>query len=233
MSSEKYTQFSGRMKIIRERSHLNKKAFAAKLGVSGAYIGQIESGEANDGGTKKPSEMFLGAVCSHFLINPVWLQTGEGRMTCEKHSGEPDEIRDAKSELEEKLARIEAEGNAMKLIALKALLVALDPGNTSSPHETTDEKKANQTMEPPNFSEIKIIFLNLLWSMCTSITVILAIVGMGWLDGPSAWKVLSWLPYLWIPLLVAVPIFPRAAVKVLKHRYVSLVIFKSEKFGEG
>jgi hypothetical protein len=112
-------------------------------------------------------------------------------------------------------------------------LAIFDPGETSSPHESAAETQTHQAIKPLNFAkETGIISLNLLWCMCTSVTVILAIVGMGWLDGPTAWNALSWLPYFWIPVLVAVPIFRRTAVKVLKHRYVSLVIFKSEKFGE-
>lgn len=81
--------------------------------------------------------------------------------------------------------------------------------------------------------ESGIITLNLLMCMMTSVMAILAAAGLNVLSGPTALRTLHLLPYCWIPVLVAALIFRKTSVRILKHRFMSLVIFKSGRFREG
>lgn len=64
------------------------------------------------------SDKFLKIFCSTCNVSEVWLKTGEG----------PTPKAEPKSDLEEMLQRIVAEGDTTKEIAVRALLTSLDPG---------------------------------------------------------------------------------------------------------
>lgn len=120
MSTKNLTEFKSRIKAIREASGLTREEFAKKVNVSGAYVGQLESGKKEN-----PSPLFLGSVKKTFNINPVWLETGDGSMNVVSESQTNYSVL---SDLEEMLLRIIKEGDETKKTAVRALLSALDPG---------------------------------------------------------------------------------------------------------
>lgn len=63
-----------RFKQIRLHSDiaLSQEAFGKRLGVTGAAISRIESGN------REPSEQIILSVCREFNVNEKWLRTGEG-----------------------------------------------------------------------------------------------------------------------------------------------------------
>lgn len=69
-----------RIKAIRksDRIHLSQEAFGAKLGVTGAAISRIESGERN------LTDQLIISICQIFHVNEAWLRTGEGSMFTER-----------------------------------------------------------------------------------------------------------------------------------------------------
>ena len=80
------------------------------------------------------------------------------------------------------------------------------------------------------------ITLNLLFCIYTTFAAPLAFVGLGWLGGPIAWKMFFWVGFCWFPTLLVAGVNQKnreTSVKIMKHRFVSLVRFKSEKFGHG
>jgi phage repressor protein C with HTH and peptisase S24 domain len=72
---EKETGFSYRVKQIRQALKISRDEFGKRSKVSGAYIGQLESGKKLN-----PSDLFLENASREFNLNPVWLKTGEGNM---------------------------------------------------------------------------------------------------------------------------------------------------------
>jgi len=75
MSIKNLTEFKDRLKFARERAGLSRDALGKRLDISGAYIGQLESGKKEN-----PSEIFLSSLCMELDINSVWLKTGEGNI---------------------------------------------------------------------------------------------------------------------------------------------------------
>lgn len=75
MSTENLTEFSSRIKTVRKTTGLNKGDFAKSLNVSGAYIGQLESGAKTN-----PSALFLNSVEKVYGVNRLWLESGVGEM---------------------------------------------------------------------------------------------------------------------------------------------------------
>ena len=63
-----------RLKEIRKTLSLSQEAFGKKLGVTGAGISKIESGDRN------LTEQMLISICREFNVNENWLRTGEGEM---------------------------------------------------------------------------------------------------------------------------------------------------------
>jgi len=85
MSTEKSTGFSRRIRQVREAFGISRDEFGKRCKVSGAYIGQLESGKKDN-----PSELFLDNACREFKLNPAWFQSGEGEMFQEvADQGEP------------------------------------------------------------------------------------------------------------------------------------------------
>jgi len=75
MSTINLAEFRNRLVCLRKHLGLSRDKFAKSVGVSGAYIGQLESGKKGN-----PSDLFLESVSKTFNINLVWLKTGEGEM---------------------------------------------------------------------------------------------------------------------------------------------------------
>jgi len=63
-----------RIKFVRKSLGFNQVDFGKALGLTGAAISRIESGNRN------PSELFIRAICDRFHISRDWLETGEGEM---------------------------------------------------------------------------------------------------------------------------------------------------------
>lgn len=75
MSNKKSTGFNYRIKQVREAFGISRDEFGKRCKVSGAYIGQLESGKREN-----PSELFLDNACREFKLNSDWFQTGNGEM---------------------------------------------------------------------------------------------------------------------------------------------------------
>ena len=63
-----------RVKAIRKSLDLSQEAFGKRLGVTGAGISKIESGDRS----LTPQMELL--ICQLYRVNPRWLETGEGEM---------------------------------------------------------------------------------------------------------------------------------------------------------
>lgn len=63
-----------RLKSIRKSVSLSQEEFGKKLGITGAAISKIESGNRN------VTEQMTLAIIREFDVNEQWLRTGEGEM---------------------------------------------------------------------------------------------------------------------------------------------------------
>ena len=65
-----------RFKLIRQHKDVNlsQEAFGKRLGVTGAAISRIESGN------REPSEQIILAICREFNVSEAWLRAGDGEM---------------------------------------------------------------------------------------------------------------------------------------------------------
>ena len=63
-----------RLKTIRKSLSLSQEAFGRKLGVTGAGISKIESGD------RSITEQMVLAVCREFNVREEWLRNGTGEM---------------------------------------------------------------------------------------------------------------------------------------------------------
>lgn len=63
-----------KLKELRKFLQLSQDDFGKKLGVTGAGISKIESGD------RSLTEQMILAVCRTFDVNEIWLRTGEGEM---------------------------------------------------------------------------------------------------------------------------------------------------------
>ena len=66
-----------RIRELRERKELSRKAFGEILGVSGDVINNIESNRLKRPEQKEP---LYKLICEKFNISETWLRTGEGNM---------------------------------------------------------------------------------------------------------------------------------------------------------
>lgn len=66
-----------RLRQVRKQLKLSQEEFGRRLGVTGAGISRLESGERNI------TEQMLLAVCREFNISENWLRTGNGEMIIE------------------------------------------------------------------------------------------------------------------------------------------------------
>ncbi len=63
-----------RLKLIRNTLSLSQDAFGKKLGITGAGISKIESGD------RRLTEQMLLAICREYNVNENWFRTGNGDM---------------------------------------------------------------------------------------------------------------------------------------------------------
>ena len=63
-----------RLKAIRKELSLSQEAFGKKLGVTGAGISKIESGD------RSLTEQMILAICREFNVRDEWLRNGNGEM---------------------------------------------------------------------------------------------------------------------------------------------------------
>ena len=63
-----------RLKAIRKELSLSQEAFGKKLGVTGAGISKIESGD------RSLTEQMILAICREFNVREEWLRNGSGEM---------------------------------------------------------------------------------------------------------------------------------------------------------
>lgn len=63
-----------RLKAIRKELSLSQEAFGKKLGVTGAGISKIESGN------RSLTEQMILAICREFNVREEWLRNGSGEM---------------------------------------------------------------------------------------------------------------------------------------------------------
>lgn len=63
-----------RLKSVRRELSLSQEAFGKRLGVTGAGISKIESGDRNI------TEQMILAICREFNVNEKWLRDGTGEM---------------------------------------------------------------------------------------------------------------------------------------------------------
>ena len=63
-----------RIKDIRKMQNLSQDAFGKRLGITGASVSRLESGD------RDPSDQTILSICREFSVNEYWLRTGEGDM---------------------------------------------------------------------------------------------------------------------------------------------------------
>lgn len=63
-----------RLKSVRRELSLSQETFGKRLGVTGAGISKIESGNRNI------TEQMILAICREFNVNEKWLRDGTGEM---------------------------------------------------------------------------------------------------------------------------------------------------------
>mgnify|MGYP003292372353 CR=1 FL=1 len=71
-----------RLKIIRKNAGLTQADFSESLGLTRAYIGQVECG------AKPLSDRSLRDICRIYGVNEDWLRTGEGEPYAPKSRNE-------------------------------------------------------------------------------------------------------------------------------------------------
>lgn len=81
MSREKLVELKNRVTFIRESHNLSKTLFAERLGISGAYVTDLESGK-----NKNISKTLAKLIFYEFGFNPEWTLTGKGDIYIENKS---------------------------------------------------------------------------------------------------------------------------------------------------
>ena len=67
-----------RVKLLRRQLNISQAAFGKRLGVTGAGISKIESGQ------RSLTEQMIILICKEFNINEPWLRYGEGEIFKDK-----------------------------------------------------------------------------------------------------------------------------------------------------
>ena len=65
---------NSRLKLLRKELNMSQDLFGSKLGVTGAGISKIESGQRN------LTEQMILLICKEFGVNEDWLRNGTGEM---------------------------------------------------------------------------------------------------------------------------------------------------------
>lgn len=95
-----------RLLQLRKSLKLSQVDFARKLGVTGAGISKIESGERN------LTDTMIKLICSTWNVSEMWLNTGEGEMF----------ISDPDLELAYMMGALHAEGDEFKTAFITEML---------------------------------------------------------------------------------------------------------------
>lgn len=69
---------NSRVRFVRKSLNLSQETFGHRLGVTGAGISKIESGQ------RKLTDQMLLMICKEFNINERWLRYGEGELYSQK-----------------------------------------------------------------------------------------------------------------------------------------------------
>jgi transcriptional regulator with XRE-family HTH domain len=80
---------NSRVKLLRKELHMSQETFGMRLGVTGAGISKIESGQRN------LTEQMLILICREFDINEKWLRYGEGEIFRKKLSSGMEQLVDS------------------------------------------------------------------------------------------------------------------------------------------
>ena len=67
-----------RIKQVRTSAQATQEEFAGKIGISKSSVSLLESGRNN------PSEQTIRAICEHYNVDRLWLETGKGEMLRER-----------------------------------------------------------------------------------------------------------------------------------------------------
>lgn len=68
-----------RIKEIRKASgNISQELFGKRLGLTGATISRLESGD------RQPTEAIIISLCREYDVNEDWLRTGKGKMKLEE-----------------------------------------------------------------------------------------------------------------------------------------------------
>lgn len=62
-----------RLKLIRKNSGMTQEAFASELGATRGMIAKYETGLV------VPDQTMRLLICQRYNVNPIWLETGEGK----------------------------------------------------------------------------------------------------------------------------------------------------------
>lgn len=76
-----------RIKELRKSTNLSQDAFGKRIGITGASVSRLESGD------REPSDQTVTSICREFGIRRQWLEEGKGPMR--QPETEDDEIVDA------------------------------------------------------------------------------------------------------------------------------------------
>ena len=70
---------NNRIKDIRKKHNLSQDAFGKRLGITGASVSRLESGD------REPSDQTVLSICREFSVNELWLRCGEGDMDVKRN----------------------------------------------------------------------------------------------------------------------------------------------------
>lgn len=112
-----------RINQIRKSLKLSQEAFGSKLGVTGAAISRIESGD------REPSEPVIRSICREYNVDYGWLKTGDGEMfeepTIESDMSLIDDVMSGDDEFAKSFFRAFARYDAGEWKKLRATLQAV------------------------------------------------------------------------------------------------------------
>ena len=165
-----------------------------------------------------------------FCISFKWLLTGQGSMTAGNLKENPESSHE-QSVVDPFSAQISALLSGMSIKDKREILKSIEEKKDYAELK----KMMKQILKPKVLGEAGIISINFIIIVFLPFEIVLAAVGLGWMNGSTALVLFDWLDtYKWliIPIILILPIFkPVTFFAWLKHCYCSIIIFKSSKFG--